>query len=116
MNDDIILTREAIISGLNKIAEIITNEYGDFSICFTTAAPGGYFHFSTPVSARIILLDAAKTIEKEKPVKPEPIKGGPIFWMEKDKICGYKCPVCGDYIAKGDKHCDCGRELTWEGV
>ena len=48
------------------------------------------------------------------PVKPVPIEGGPIFWIEKDKICGYKCPVCHDYIAKYDKYCDCGRPLIWE--
>ena len=70
-----------------------------------------------PAEAMKGLKDALEYIEGQpEPVKPEPINGGPIFWMEKDKFCGYKCPVCGDYIAKGDKHCDCGRELTWEEV
>ena len=62
--DDIILTREAIISGLNKIAEIITEEFGDFSIIFITTVPGRCLHFSSTVSAKNILFDAAKTIEK----------------------------------------------------
>ena len=50
-----------------------------------------------------------------EPVKPEPIEGGIAGWMQKMKICKYKCPICGDYIANGDIHCDgCGRELIWD--
>ena len=70
-----------------------------------------------PVEVMTGLKNALVYIESQpEPVKPEPIKGGSINWMVKQSICAYQCPVCGGYIAKGDKHCDCGRELTWEGV
>ena len=70
-----------------------------------------------PVEVMTGLKNALAYIEsKPEPVKPKPIIGGSINWMVKESICAYQCPVCGGYIAKGDRHCDCGRELTWEGV
>lgn len=112
MNDDIILSREGIIGGLNAIKSFIELYIPDMTVNYTNGTQN--CHFSSEIMAVNVLLDAIRTIEKEKPVKPEPIKGGAINWMEKRSICGYKCPECGGYIARGDKHCDCGRELIWE--
>ena len=112
--DDIILSREGIIGGLDAIKRFVELYIPDMTVDYTTGTQN--CHVSTETRAINVLRDAIRTIEKEKPVKPEPIKGGSINWMVKQSICAYKCPVCGDYIAKGDKYCDCGLELTWEGV
>ena len=91
------MERQEIISELNELIHVSPVRY--------------------PAEAMKGLKDALSYIESQpEPVKPEPIKGGSTEWWQKLIICSYKCPVCGGYIAKGDKHCDCGRELTWEGV
>lgn len=109
--DDIILSREGIIGGLDAIKRFIELYIPDMTVDYTTGTQN--CHVSTETRAVNVLLDAIRTIEKEKPVKPEPIKGGMDYYVTKMKICRYTCPVCGDYVSKGDKYCDCGRELTW---